>query len=89
MAKKTITVEVDNDAQFELIQAGADARNSTPSKLLGSGENLNGIANDQAYQALGRLIGRGVYPAEIVAEAKAEAAKQVAARLATTPVSVP
>jgi hypothetical protein len=80
MAKKTITVEVDNEAQYDLIQAGADARNTTPSKLLQSGENLNSIANDQAWQALNRLIGRGVYPAEIVAEAKAEAARQVASR---------
>lgn len=80
MAKKTITVEVDNDAQFDLIQAGADVRNTTPSKLLGAGENMNSIANDQAFQALSRLISRGVYPAEIVAEAKAEAARQVAAR---------
>ncbi len=80
MAKKTITVEVDNDAQFDLIQAGADVRNTTPSKLLSSGENLNSIANDQAHQALGRLISKGVYPAEIVAEAQAEAARHVAAR---------
>lgn len=81
MAKKTILVEVDSEAQFDLIQAGADVRNTTPSKMLASGENLISIANDQAWQALNRLIGRGVYPAEIVAEAKAEAAKQVAARV--------
>lgn len=80
MAKKTITVELENDGQFDLIQAAADARNTTPSKLLASGENLVGIANDQAWQALNRLTSRGVYPAEIVAEAQAEAAKQVAAR---------
>lgn len=78
---KTITVQYDdNDPEYDLIKAGADARDTTPSKMLQEGQNLKGIAHDQAWQALNRLIQRGVYPAEIVAEAQAEADRQVAAR---------
>ena len=76
MAKK-LTIDIESDGQFDLIQAAADARNTTPSKMLAAGENLVGIANDQAWQALNRLTSRGVYPAEIVAEAQAEAVRQV------------
>ncbi len=77
-ATKKVTLDIDGD-KADLAQAAADQRGKTLSELLDSGESIQGLVNDQLNQAMWRLV-RGVYPAELVTEAKDEAARQVAAR---------
>ena len=80
-ATKTIRLDIDGD-KADLLQAAADQRGRTISDLMESGESIQGLVNDQLNQAMWRLASKGVYPAEMVAEAKAEAARVVAARIA-------
>ena len=83
MAKKSLTLKFEDDL-VDLAQAGADAQGVAIAELMERGESLQGIAHNQLNQALWRLVQRGTYPAALVTEAKEEAARVVAARLAST-----
>lgn len=84
---ETTTIEIELPTlQAKLVQAAADAQGRTVSDLLASGQGVQGIVNDQLNQANWRLMNKGVYASELVAEAESEAARQVSARKANTPI---
>jgi hypothetical protein len=71
----TVTAE-----QAALLQAAVDSRGKDLPTLLSEGNTWSGLIQDQVNQSAGRLVAAGAIPADIVTEAKAYAAKQVAAR---------
>ena len=79
MAKKKISIEVEEEIAG-IAEDGATIQGTTLSEALQRGESLIGIAHNQLNQALWRKIQKGEYPADLVAEVKAEADRQVAAR---------
>ena len=79
MAKKKISIDVDEELAG-IAEDGATIQGTTLSEALQRGESLTGIVNNQLNQALWRKIQKGEYPADLVAEVKAEANRQKAAR---------
>jgi hypothetical protein len=66
--------------QATMLQAAADIANSTVGVLLQAGRSVQSIVNDTAVQSVLRLAQAGSIPSDVLAETKAYAAKQVAAR---------
>lgn len=79
MAKKKISIEVDEDVAG-IAEDGVVIQGTTLSEAVGSGQTPLQIAQNHLNQALWRKIQRGEYPAELVAEVKAEADRVRAAK---------
>ena len=79
MAKKKISIDVDEELAG-IAEDGATIQGTTLSEVLQRGESLTGIVHNQLNQALWRKIQKGEYPADLVAEVKAEADRVRAAK---------
>lgn len=79
MAKKTLKIDLDSDL-FDISTDGAEIEGTTLADLVARGQTAQSVAHNHLNQALWRLLQKGVYPAELAAEVKAEAARIVAAR---------
>lgn len=79
MAKKTLEIELEASL-YDIGSDGAEIEGTTLADLVARGQTAQSVANNHMNQALWRLLQKGVYPAELAAEVKAEAARIVAAR---------
>jgi len=79
MAKKTLKIELESDL-YDVGTDGATIEGTTLPELVEKGQTPQNVVNNHLNQALWRLLNRGVIPAELAAEVKAEAARVVAAK---------